>query len=88
MDIFIKIIIAGFASGYFIELAASLLTRWVSARLVKQVLTLPLSFIALALMGITGASFFVYTPASGFVSLVIMAIVSKPVEVTQVVSRR
>lgn len=88
MDIFISILIAGFSAGYLVEFIGSLLSRWLSARLLKQVLTLPLSLVALWLLGITDTKIFVYACASGFVSLAIMAFVSKPVEVTQVVNRR
>jgi hypothetical protein len=40
------------------------------------------------MLGINDPKIFVYTAASGFVALVIVAFVSKPVEVTQVVNRR
>jgi hypothetical protein len=88
MDILISILIAGFASGYFVEFASSLLSRWFAPRTIKLSLTFPLSLIALWLLGITDPKIFVYACASGFVSLAIMAFVSKPVEVTQVVNRR
>jgi hypothetical protein len=88
MDIFISILIAGFAAGYIVEFLGSLLGRWVPAHLIKQVLSLPLSFGALWILGINDPKIFVYTAASGFVSLVIIAFVSKPVEVKQVVTRR
>jgi len=88
MDIFISILIAGFAAGYIVEFLGSLLGRWVPVKLFKQVLTLPLSYGALWLLGINDPQVFVYTAASGFVSLAVMAFVSKPVEVTQVVNRR
>jgi hypothetical protein len=88
MDILISIIIAGFAAGYIVEFLGSLLERWVSPKILKQTLTLPISFVALWLLGLHGEELFVYVPAAGFVSLVIMALVSKPVEVTQVVNRR
>lgn len=88
MDIFISILIAGFAAGYIVEFLGSLLGRWIPSKLIKQVFTLPLSYGALWLLGINDPQVFVYTAASGFVSLAIMAFVSKPVEVTQVVNRR
>jgi hypothetical protein len=88
MDIFITIVIAGFAAGYIVEFFGSLLGRWLSIKLIKQLFTLPFSFVALWVLGIHDPVIFVYTAASGFISLAIMAFVSKPVEVTQVVNRR
>jgi hypothetical protein len=88
MDILISIIIAGFASGYLVELISSALSNWVNPKLFKQTLTLPLAFAALWILGIHTVLLFVYTPASGFISLVILALVSKPKEITQVISRR
>jgi hypothetical protein len=88
MDIFISILIAGFSAGYIVEFIGSLLGRRVPTNILKQVLTLPLSYGALWLLGINDPKIFVYTAASGFVSLVIIAFVSRPVEVTQVVNRR
>jgi hypothetical protein len=88
MDILISIIISGFAAGYALEFLSSLVDRWISPKILKQILTLPLSFVALWALGLHDEKLFVYVPAAGFVSLVIMALVSKPVEVTQVVNRR
>jgi hypothetical protein len=87
MAILISIIIAGFATGYVVEFVSSLLT-FVSPKLIKQVLTLPASFLALWLLGIGGTELFVYVPASAFVSLVVMLFAAKPVEVAQVINRR
>ena len=88
MDIFISIIISGFAAGYAVEFFSSLLVKWIPPRLVKQVLTLPLSFVALWALSFNDARIFVYALAAGFVPLVIMAFASKPTEVTQVINRR
>ena len=88
MDILFLTIISGFAAGYFVEFVSSLLERWVPPRIIKQILTFPLSLGALWLLGVNGVQIFVYACASGFVSLVVMAWVSKPIEVTQVVNRR
>lgn len=87
MDILISIIIAGFATGYVVEFVSSLLV-FIAPKLIKQILTLPTSFLALWLLGINGAGLFVYVPASAFVSLVIMLLASRPVEVAQVINRR
>jgi ABC-type multidrug transport system permease subunit len=87
MELLISIIIAGFATGYVVEFISSVLT-FISPKLIKQLLTLPTSFLALWLLGINGAELFVYVPASAFVSLVVMLFAAKPVEVAQVINRR
>jgi hypothetical protein len=87
MDILISVIIAGFAVGYVVEVLTSLITR-ISPKWIKLTTTLPLSLVALLTLGLNGPIIFVLVPASAFVSLVTMLLVSKPVEVTQVVNRR
>ena len=84
MDIFISILIAGFAAGYALEFISSFIDRWISLRLIKLIFTYPFSLAALWLLGFNDAKFFVYACASGFVSLVIMAMVSKPVEIQSI----
>ena len=87
MGTLISIIIVGFATGYVVELLASLLS-FISPKLVKQIFTLPASLGGLWLLGIHGAELFVYVPASAFVALVIMLLATRPTEVTQVINRR
>lgn len=88
MNYLIEILIAGLAVGYVVEFVTSLFKKWVSPSLVKLILTLPLSVVALVTFGLYGAKLFVGAPASAFVSLVIMLWAAKPTEVTQVISRR
>lgn len=87
MDILISVIIAGFAVGYVVEVFVSLLTR-IQPKWIKLTTTLPLSLVALLTLGINGPIIFVLGLASSFVALVTMLLVSRPVEVTQVVNRR
>lgn len=87
MDILISVIIAGFAVGYVVEAIVSLLTR-IDPKWIKLITTLPLSVVALLTLGFNGPIIFVLGPASSFVALVTMLLVSRPVEVTQVVNRR
>ena len=86
MGTLISIIIAGFATGYLVELLSSLLS-FISPSLVKQIFTLPISLGALWLLGLNGAGLFVYVPASAFVALVVTLLATKPVEVSQVIRR-
>ena len=88
MDILIQTILAGFAVGYTVEFIGSLIERWIPIKAIRLSLTLPLNVVALMTLGFNGAELFVLAPAGGFVALVIMMGVSKPVEVQQVSLRR
>ena len=88
MDTLIKIIIAGFAVGYVVEFFGSVLARWLSPKTVRLIFTYPLNLACLVLLGLNGAEIFVCAAAGGFVGLVVMMGVSRPVEVSQVISRR
>ena len=88
MDILISILISGFAAGYAVEFLASLLVKWIPPRIIKQWLTVPLSFVALWALSFSDAKFFVYAFAAGFLSLFLMALVAKPEEQVQVIRRK
>lgn len=88
MDILIQTVLAGFAVGYVVEFIGSLVERWIPLKVIRLALTLPLNVVALMTLGFNGAELFVLAPAGGFVALVIMMGVSKPVEVQQVSWRR
>jgi hypothetical protein len=88
MNILIEVLVAGLAVGYVVEFVSSLLARWVPAKIIKLFITIPLSVVALMILGMSGTIIFVTAPASSFVALVIMLWAAKPVEVTQVVNRR
>jgi ABC-type dipeptide/oligopeptide/nickel transport system permease subunit len=88
MDLFISIIVCGLAVGYVLALLTSVLERWVDAKYLKLILTLPLSYAAIWLLGFNGAELFVYVPAIGFVSLALMVWFTPKPEVAQVIRRR
>jgi membrane glycosyltransferase len=88
MNYLIEVLIAGLAVGYVVEFVTSLLKKWVSPSLIKLILTLPLSVVALVTFGLHDAKLFIGAPASAFVSLVILLWAAKPNEVTQVINRR
>lgn len=88
MDILISIIVCGLAVGYVLAFLASLLERWIDSKYIKLLLTLPLSYVALWLLGFNGAELFVYVPAVGFVSLALMVWFTPKPEVAQVIRRR
>ena len=88
MDILISILISGFAAGYAVEFLSSLLVKWIPPRIVKQWLTVPLSLVALWALSYNDAKIFVYALAAGFLSLFLMALVSKSEEQVQVIRRK
>lgn len=88
MDLLISIIVCGLAVGYVLALLTSVLERWVDAKYLKLILTLPLSYVAIWLLGFNGAELFVYVPAVGFVSLALMVWFTPKPEVAQVIRRR
>jgi ABC-type dipeptide/oligopeptide/nickel transport system permease subunit len=88
MDILFSIIISGLAVGYALAFLISLFERWVDPKYIKLLFTLPLSYVALWLLGFNGAELFVYVPAVGFVSLALMVWFTPKPEVAQVIRRR
>jgi hypothetical protein len=88
MDILISIIISGLAVGYALAFLISVFERWLDPKYIKLVLTLPLSYAAIWLLGFNGAELFVYVPAVGFVSLALMVWFTPKPEVAQVFRRR
>ena len=87
MDVLISIIISGMAVGYLTEFLASLLDSLISARRIKLLTTLPLSFLAVWMSGISAPIFWVAGPAAAFFSLTALLLLNRPVSI-QTVNRR
>jgi hypothetical protein len=81
MDTLIIVIISGMATGYILEFIGSLMS---SDRLLKRILTLPLSYGAAWLMGITGLPLIVIGLASAFFSLTILHLLNRPVTINTI----
>lgn len=79
MEFLFNVIIVGFAVGYITELVSSFLASYVSTSLTKKLLTLPLGLLFSWLAGVQGALLFIAPPAAGFVALVIMTLINRPV---------
>jgi hypothetical protein len=81
MDTLIVIIISGMAVSYILEFIGSFMnnTRWL-----KRILTLPLSYSAAWLMGITGLPLVIVGLASAFFSLSILHLLNKPVTINTI----
>ena len=82
MELLLIVVVSGMAVGYLTELVASLTSDWWSTTLTKQVLTLPLGALFAWLLGVTGWTLAVAAPAAGFLALVVMSIINRPVVVT------
>ena len=81
MDTLIIVIISGMATGYILEFIGSLMS---SDRLLKRILTLPLSYGAAWLMGITGLPLIVIGLAYAFFSLTILHLLNRPVTINTI----
>jgi hypothetical protein len=88
MDILITVIISGMAVGYLTELIASLNVRVLNPRIVKLVLTLPLSYLACWLLGLVGFTLIVSGPAAAFFSLGSLLLLNRPVTIQSTSNRR
>jgi len=81
MDLLIFVIITGMAAAYTLELLTSLLGTFISPRIIKQFLTLPLAILGCWLFNVTGLTLAVASPAAAFVALAIMLFINRPVSV-------
>lgn len=82
MDLLLIVVVAGMATGYVTELASSLTASWWSTSITKRVLTIPLGVLFSWLLGVNGLALVVTAPAAGFLALVVMSIINRPVVVT------
>ena len=81
MDTLILVIISGMATGYILEFIGSFMS---SDRWLKRILTLPLSYGAAWLLGITGLSLVVVGLASAFFSLSVLHLLNRPVTINTI----
>lgn len=85
MDILFQVILSSFAVAYVIELANSFLP--VESRILKLTLNLPLSVLFCWLIGISGTTLIVAVPATSFIALSVIVIVTR-LSITQIDRRR
>ena len=81
MDTLSLVIISGMAVGYIIETLTSLLDRWVSSRIIRLSLTLPFSYLATWVVGISGALLAVSGLEAAFFSLGVLLLLNKPASI-------
>jgi hypothetical protein len=84
MDTLIIVIISGMATGYVLEFISSFMS---SDRWLKRILTLPLSYGAVWLMGITELPLIVIGLASAFFSLSVLHLLNRPVTIAPITRR-
>jgi len=80
MDTLFSIIISGMAVAYLVELIS---VTGLSPKLIKLIVTLPLSFLCCWYLGISGLTLAVAGCASAFVSLILLLLTTQPVQVVQ-----
>jgi predicted PurR-regulated permease PerM len=88
MDLLFEVLIAAAATAYVTELATTLTERFISPRIVKSILTLPLAFLACWLLGSVGYPLIVCGIAAGFFSVSALHLLNRPVTINNVPQRR
>jgi hypothetical protein len=88
MDTLFVVIIAGMAVSYFVEFLSSIVGEYFSPRLIKLILTAPLSYFACWLLGLTSFSLTVSGLAAAFISLALLQFVNRPVTIQNLNTRR
>jgi hypothetical protein len=89
MDIFFAVIISGMAVAFLLSLVESLSGSLVSSKILRLVITWPLSLGAVLLTGIiTPSVIVVASAATAFFSLTILRVVEKLLDKPTIVDRR
>jgi hypothetical protein len=81
MDILIAVVISGMAVAFTTELIASIVETMFSPRIVKLILTAPLSFVACWFLDVVGFQLIVASLAAAFFSTVTLHLINKPVSI-------
>jgi hypothetical protein len=79
MELLIQVVLIGMAVGYLTELISSLLSSWIATGTTKKSLTLPLGALFGWWIGVEPQLLILVAPAAGFLALVILSIVNRPV---------
>jgi hypothetical protein len=88
MDTFFVVIISGMAAGYVVEFLVTILEKLISGRVLRTILTAPLSILAVWLFGLSGWLMVAAGLAAAFFALVILGLINKPQVVTAPLTRR
>jgi hypothetical protein len=87
MELLIYIIVSGMAVSYLIEFISSFSSEIISTRLLKQILTIPLSYISCWFFDIDGFALVISGLATSFVALLLLLIANKLSDPVTVVRR-
>jgi hypothetical protein len=87
MNTLIVVLISGMAAGYVVELLVAITERWLSSKVLRAIITAPLSVLAAYTFGLTGWMLLVVGLAAAFFALVVINLIIKP-EVVQTITRR
>jgi hypothetical protein len=90
MELLLIIIISGMAVGFTTEAVGALVERFTpwGAPTLKGILSAPLAALFCWILGVSDWTLLVASLAAGFISLIIMRWVNRPVQIQQVMSRR
>ncbi|CAB4123533.1 hypothetical protein UFOVP46_36 [uncultured Caudovirales phage] len=88
MDILINTLLVGLAVAYFTEFISSVVESLFSPRILKMVLTLPLSMLGCWYMNIFNFELVVCGAAAAFISLAVLKLATKPAIIQNVSNRR
>jgi hypothetical protein len=89
METFFAVIISGMAVAFLLSLVESLGGSFISSKVLRLVITWPLSFVAVLFMGIMDPFVFVVaSTAAAFFSLTILRVVEKLLDKPTIVDRR
>ena len=88
MDILFIVIISGMAVSYITELLSNVVGEYFSPRIIKLVLTLPLSFLSVWFLNLSGFEVVVGGFAAAFFSLAVLQLLNRPVTIANVSNRR
>ena len=79
VNLFVSILISGFATTFVIELLALLLSWFFEKETIYRWLALPLSFGAMFALYDIGRTFIISVPATAFVTLILNKYINTPV---------
>jgi hypothetical protein len=88
MENFFVVIISGMAAGYVVEFLVTLTERFFSAKILRAIFTLPLSYLAAWASGLTGLTLIVSGLASAFFALIVIGLTIKPTVIQGNLTRR
>lgn len=78
METFFVVLISGMAAGYVVEFLVAISERFFSAKVLRAVVTLPLSYLAAWALGLTNWTLVVAGLAAAFFALVVIGLTQKP----------